>query len=360
MSFALLRSLLKLGHVLSITPPSFAPLKIPIFVKTYPFLIISFIAYSTVQALINKKFYFKYTSFRVVASLLGDLILFLFSSTTVLSVPFCKTKQWECLLKNIDTFNTNKKLTLNKIPLVCFIAINLFVVVVLIYVIGTWHQGVFVWFLYEQYGAALLQLYSLIIYNIFLWEIINVFRAEYKYLNHAVSVLLVPSNQVNIKPSWVMIECRVFLVKESVDLFNDIFGWPVTLNILFAVLQIISCLDHSYDLSLRPDNNQSLKGVAVEITIAFVIFSLATIFILFCDSVVKEADKMLSVSRKMMMHFDGPDGNSVQTFTVFLVRHFPRFSAAQFFNITRSTVLGIVACVVNLLIVMVQFHPTPN
>jgi hypothetical protein len=39
--------------------------------------------------------------------------------------------------------------------------INLFVVVALIYVIDTWHQDVFVWFLYEQYGAALLQLYSL-------------------------------------------------------------------------------------------------------------------------------------------------------------------------------------------------------
>jgi hypothetical protein len=69
-----------------------------------------------------------------------------------ISVTFSKTKQF----KNIDTFYTNKKLNLNKIPLVCFIVINLFVVVGLIYVIDTWHQDVFVRTVWCGTSAAVL------------------------------------------------------------------------------------------------------------------------------------------------------------------------------------------------------------
>jgi hypothetical protein len=83
------------------------------------------------------------------------------------------------------------------------------------------------------------------------------------------------------------------------------------------------------------------------------------VLIIICDSIMIEAEKILSLSQKLRKKFkrSGPQvrenlfvfGNSV-------IENFPKFSAARFFEIKRSIILRILGTITTFLIVMIQFR----
>jgi gustatory receptor len=85
-----------------------------------------------------------------------------------------------------------------------------------------------------------------------------------------------------------------------------------------------------------------------------------TTMIVTCDSIVMEAESILSMFLKLQRYSDG-DLRRKQKFYLgsrVVLENFPKFSAARFFNISRTTILSILGSVTNYFIIMIQFYRT--
>ena len=77
-----------------------------------------------------------------------------------------------------------------------------------------------------------------------------------------------------------------------------------------------------------------------------------------CDLVVTEAQKILLISNKLKRSYsvENPSKISVEKFCKSIEENLPRFSAARFFDVSRSTIMNILGCVVSFFIVMIQLR----
>jgi gustatory receptor len=94
------------------------------------------------------------------------------------------------------------------------------------------------------------------------------------------------------------------------------------------------------------------------------LFKVSTIYLIFlCDDVVKEAEDLLEVSCRLrwnLANLTSEEKRDLYWFTDFLLDNFPKLSAARFFHINRSTVLGILGTTTTFFIIMIQFNSSAS
>jgi gustatory receptor len=85
-----------------------------------------------------------------------------------------------------------------------------------------------------------------------------------------------------------------------------------------------------------------------------------TTMIVTCDSIVMEAESILCMSFKLQRCSDGGLRRKQKFYlsSRVVLENFPKFSAARFFNISRTTILSILGSVTTYFIIMIQFHST--
>jgi hypothetical protein len=81
------------------------------------------------------------------------------------------------------------------------------------------------------------------------------------------------------------------------------------------------------------------------------------ILILQYDSVLQEADNIVSLSHHLRWSFEGKvlEELKLEEFSNFLIKNLPTFTAADMFQISRRTILKMVKTIVIFLIVVIQF-----
>jgi gustatory receptor len=80
--------------------------------------------------------------------------------------------------------------------------------------------------------------------------------------------------------------------------------------------------------------------------------------ILACDSVVKEAGAVVTLGydlRCCLKTAQFLDDLKLKKFTNFLEKNLPKFTAANFFNVGRWTILDLFETLITFLIIMIQF-----
>ncbi|XP_068901881.1 uncharacterized protein [Tenebrio molitor] len=243
--------------------------------------------------------------------------------------------------------------------------------------------------------------------------------SDYRHLNHILQQQISSAKLVtnNLSKLLSEIESSLFFQKDTVDLINDIFGWPLALIISYTTLYILNNLDFVFQNSLIPDDKIAFKILADTILVLLtftgtsvviitcdlilretetmltksyvlrrhtemlspkekekliqfsdkkeilsLIFSLQyhTVTVIFsCDLVLKEAEEMLLKSYKLRRkteHLSANDRKELKRFSNAIVQNFPKFSAQRFFDIDRSTILSILGTVITFFIIMVQFQ----
>lgn len=78
-----------------------------------------------------------------------------------------------------------------------------------------------------------------------------------------------------------------------------------------------------------------------------------------CDSVIQEAEKMLSTIQKMRriyLNLTLQEQDNLKQLGNVILENFPKFSVARFFDISRSTILNILSTVTTFFIIMIQFN----
>jgi hypothetical protein len=78
-----------------------------------------------------------------------------------------------------------------------------------------------------------------------------------------------------------------------------------------------------------------------------------------CDSVTQEAAKMVTLTYDLRWYLHGttPDEKQeVYEFTNLVLEHLPQFTAANFFEVGRWTILSMLGTTSTFLIIMIQFR----
>jgi gustatory receptor len=239
------------------------------------------------------------------------------------------------------------------------------------------------WDYYRLYAVEYVQLYVQFMINFLIYTILTMLKARYQMTSLSLGrhiCLVTKLERRSLAKQYPLsflkkIKYDVCILKETVDVFNDIFGWPVLFIILYASLQVLLYMDTLFLKS----STRSLEAILCNISMILLfcvsfsklhpnLFILelqvgATVNILLCDFIAHEAEKILALSYKLERHFVNgivSEKEELYTFINVLVDNFPKFSAARFFRIERSTIFRIFEAVTTFVIIMIQFESNSN
>ncbi|KAJ3620397.1 hypothetical protein MTP99_004348 [Tenebrio molitor] len=317
------------------------------------------ILYSTIL----RELYIRRIYTKVVVALLVDFHMLMFLSCTSLTVVLWKKTQWQKLIENLRIIASNGR---NSKKIIQHVKISLARLVLnLTILIGEYWYWVTVFHFSSYvrvYNAHYVGYYLIFSFNIFLNLILIIVLTQYRFLNNILQSQI-DSEVLCLNQLAILlrqIESNLFFLKDTVELINDICSWPFTVVISFTTFYTLNNFHFIFQNVLWQHD-----GLALEI-VADVIMSLLTFFgtcvvIITCDLILKEAETMLSKSyvlRRPTKMLTPKDKEVLTHFSDIILQNFPRFSAARFFNIDRSTIVSILGTVVSFLIIMIQFENT--
>jgi hypothetical protein len=165
-------------------------------------------------------------------------------------------------------------------------------------------------------------------------------------------------------------------MNNAIDLFNDIFGWTTLLNIFLGSVRTLLHMDKTItkDTSVYLSNNPaSIWNMLYQTTLLLIIWVrnnffeniLLTVFfqsgvianVLLCDSVVQKHVQLLVLVTQLETNYQGvPSANEQLNSLLNTIAHLrPKFEAARFFSVDKTTLFTVSYSIVTFLLVLIQF-----
>ncbi|RZC41944.1 gustatory receptor [Asbolus verrucosus] len=358
MSFKQLKLVLKVGQLLAITPGYKETENQTFLRKLYAFFMIGLITIGvSVSGVYRYRYYVNFIQMKAVIQILLDSALYILNIYAVL-MAVCKRTQWFKLIKNLKK---TQNVTNEKSHLWAFIASNFFYWGMEVHMTYLFTKIMDVEF-YKQFAIEYLQMYSqFLIYfllHVLLKMIISRYRSITNILNDQLG-LIRKLERRQLRPRYPMTCLRklkydICLLKETVDIFNNIFGWPILFSIIFTSLQVLIYLQVIFTRGFK-----TVETVVYSFSIIFWHSAWTFIDIFLCDLVTYEVEKIFSVTYSLEKYFiceNKKGSEELQKFIDVLKDNIPSFSAARFFAINRTTIFGIFNAIITFLIVLIQFE----
>jgi hypothetical protein len=146
------------------------------------------------------------------------------------------------------------------------------VILILIYSFWANHFGPF--YYSQRYGILYIELLLVYSFNTFLSLILNVLLTQYQYLNHQLDEQM--GSKVVFTQKLVHslkdIEQSLCFLKDTIEIVNSAFGWPLVLSISFTILHILNKFHFMFIILLFPDEVvlQRIIADAVSVLLTFV------------------------------------------------------------------------------------------
>jgi gustatory receptor len=288
--FQLLKVVFAVGKFLALTPAFIGPnLKIAT-TKTYPILLLSSLTIAVPISLFWRQSYYQnFIHIKLTISFLMDISLYLFNFVTIAGVPFLKRNKWQELLDNLEKFQkivsaSTINWTLHSIG--C-IMVNLIF-------LGTKFSNFYIFYkivgdeYLQHYLVEIIQTYMLFYYYHVLYSVIKLIRSYYKHVRLLLEENLSYSHQVGTnltERDLNLLNKAAYLLgllRSTVEVFNDLFGWPILLMILYTSMMMINYLDDTFRHSDHFDNDDLYNAVISTIVLVLLFFvitpALASIF----------------------------------------------------------------------------------
>jgi hypothetical protein len=243
MSFRLLKYLFKVGKFLAITPSSLTIAKATLKEKIYGSSMIGLYTVALVVSLIYRvPQYSRYIHIKLTIHVILDIMLYTFCVQAIM-VALLKRHLWYKLIRNLKITRDNKFPEKNYFP--AFILWNAFFWAINIYLTCIFGKLIGVEF-FKQYSVDSLQVYVQFITNYLTYAVLKMLELRYKSVRYMLGCLVrlakkLEANSVNT--SLRRVKRNFLLLRETVDIFNDVFGWSILLNILHGSLQMVIYLD---------------------------------------------------------------------------------------------------------------------
>jgi gustatory receptor len=175
-------------------------------------------------------------------------------------VTFWKRRQWKELVENLKVIAEAEIWS----SVVVFIGLQFFGVLILTFALYT-KIDMYGFEYMTRYNVDYLQEYMLYLYNTILYVIAKIIFIKYKLIHKFLQQVLNRKDdcEMNYYLKLKQIETHLYLLKDTVDIFNDIFGWPIFFIILYTTLHILNHFDNIFAASLLPDSepNPTVKIV---------------------------------------------------------------------------------------------------
>jgi hypothetical protein len=229
----------KTGSFLSLTPPSLTSLKPTILERLYILLVFSLY---TVAVIWNKtqkmKFYATHSSIKLILHLMVDLNLCCHTCYTLVLLLTTKRRQWFKLvngLSKIERFaTTNTNIWMFVVVLVIFWAVSTLTAAVWIYFFG--------WNFFKIYVVEFVQVYSQFFHMVLACIVLNMVLERYKVQSCQIKCGRKKRSRDVVK-LLKQVKFNVFVLKQAVDAFNEIFGWVILFNIFFGCSKGLAFID---------------------------------------------------------------------------------------------------------------------
>jgi gustatory receptor len=202
-----------------------------------------------------------------------DVSLYLFNLITIAGVPFWKRQQWESLLGNLQKIKSGVLAggTSSTSYYIGYFVANLIFCVATVSDFYIWYQIVGYEY-FQQYLVETIQVYMLFYYYFVLFAFIKMLRGYYTNLRLLLEEKLVNCHHIGTTFTGknlnylANIEHLLVYLRDTVDLFNDLFGWPMQL-IVYTSLMVINYIDDTFQNSDNLDDEDFYKVVISNINL---------------------------------------------------------------------------------------------
>ncbi|RZC43224.1 7tm 7 domain containing protein [Asbolus verrucosus] len=338
MGFKLLQLIFNIGRFLALTPSSTKTQYEPIWQKIY---ILVFFILITSTRIYSACFNNSYKDQHYVKNIIfyaSELILDAFNIYTMIVLNFWKKRQWYQFLNNLKIVEKGAVVEThtNRVGYVSFFMIHLIYIVIDVYYIYKnfvrmeLHYFVVI---VAEYGQQFLNYF----YNFLLYTLANMLLMKYRQLTYLLTDY--QKNKAPLETSKIIslmstkkIGQNICLLRETIDIFNDMFGWTIAFVISSTVFGILDDILH-----ILFDLGENIGEYVISVT----------------EEAEKIWDHILMLQLNCSYAVDD-DQKKLYDLTIHIGNNIPEFTAAGFFHISKSTALSILATVINFLIVAIQ------
>jgi hypothetical protein len=243
MDFHLLDVILSAGNFFALTPPSTKRHTHTFTHKIYKVLVFAVLTSGVAISIVNRNFYRNFLHIKATVTLLLDLVLYAFNAYTMIVFNFWKRHSWDNLFGKLSASNfaqiksgTNFKY---------FLAAHLVHLSIASYTVFVACQKDCLEF-FKQYNVEFVQGYLLFLYKCLLFAVAQMVLTRYKDLNKSVSDQMRQRSRPTGRVLLLQIkkvEHSFCLLRKTVAVFNDMFGWPFALIISHTSLELLDIID---------------------------------------------------------------------------------------------------------------------
>ncbi|KAJ8921495.1 hypothetical protein NQ315_003113 [Exocentrus adspersus] len=196
----------------------------------------------------------------------------------------------------------------------------------------------------------------------FMYDAVNLLRKRYENIDKRLGGI---NNYKVIRSGTIKELQRIYVVytdvDEAVHTFNKIFGWPMFLSLVETTEMVLFFLAMWVEnaVPLVSDKPLPVQGLGVIFTSVVFLRLCGPIMIIFsCDAVLQGANKVLRNCRLLQatVPFLPREMEELKRLENLMENKMPKFTAANFFQINRSTLLAIISTTTTYMIVILQFN----
>ncbi|KAJ3652474.1 hypothetical protein Zmor_018435 [Zophobas morio] len=351
MSVKQLQILFNVGKILAITPASFRGKNTTLSEKLYGCFMIIFYTVAVIVSFVYRVPQYKfYIHIKLAIHVILDILLYLFCIQTITSA-LLKRELWCVLIQNLK-ITGNGSVNKFNYGLRFFIG-NIIFWIMNIYLLScfTYYFGLeFV----KQYSVDTLQVYVQFNRNFLIWVFLKFFKSRYRAINRALlnlKKLVKRNHETSINDTLRRLRYNFVLLENTIHIFNAIFGWTILISTLHGSLQMIIYFDNM----LIPTITTTVTLLVANFLILLLYWTGTATIIIICDDVLDEAEQTVVMAYKLQKKMKFRYNLELTKLITVVTNNFPRFSAAGFFVINKSTILKIFDAIVTLLVVVIQF-----
>ncbi|XP_044262935.1 gustatory receptor 68a-like [Tribolium madens] len=328
-----------IGNFIAVTP-LYSNGEITVVRKFYGLFFAIVLTISILVSTINRDFYRNIPTVPAIERTVLDINMAVLNYYVIFSVIFWKRTQWQDLVKILHVLIDKNCFSFA----VVFLLAQIFDVAFLVTAFSL--KLDLMGFEYiKKYNFVYVQDYMIFFCNTFICFILSIVLLKYKQIYYS----LLHTYQIE---TIERVQHRLRFLKFVNDSFNNIFGWPIFLIISYTTLHLLCHFDNIFVTSISQKYGSiPTKKIIADFSILFLCFFGTASMILICDAVRIEAEKILTISYKLTEFY-----NKEVHLTKVILKNFPTFSAARFFNVDRSTLFKVLTSVIGFFIVIVQIR----
>jgi hypothetical protein len=241
MDFEIITKIFAIGKYLALTPPGTTNVSPTLFQKLYVVLVFSvYIAGIVINFYSRNSLYLvaNLPTMQLVVRVLLTANLLAHSYYSIIVVGLLKRHKWIVLIKNLKSVENKNSTT--RWYYMMFVGSHILLLLMTTFTFYAWINLLGLDF-FKIYLGEYLQTYTLFFNTLLCCIVLKMILTRYRYQNTLMSHLVgkkIPQLHILIKVKNNLVKLR-----QTVDSFNDSFGWTILLNVMFVGLRSLIYFD---------------------------------------------------------------------------------------------------------------------